>query len=82
MILNALLGNFQFDPASQYENLKRLVFYITPLIGVQLFQYRQGNLLAILTMPLPLRAIIYVVIFYLITIFGLYGTQNFIYMQF
>lgn len=33
-------------------------------------------------MPLPLRAVVYVVIFYLITIFGLYGTQNFIYMQF
>jgi len=47
MIFNALLGNFQFDPASQYEILKRLAFYIMPLIGVEFFQYRQGNLLAI-----------------------------------
>ncbi|MGD1151796.1 MAG: MBOAT family O-acyltransferase [Syntrophales bacterium] len=82
MIFNAFLGNFQFDPARHYQILKKLAFYVMPLIGVQLIQYQKDNLLAVLTMPLPLRVFLYTALFYLMTIFGLYGTQNFIYMQF
>ncbi len=82
MILTAFLVKFQFDPASHSLILKKLAFYILPLVAVQFVQYRKNDLLAVLTLPVPVRALAYTVIFYLITIFGLYGTQNFIYMQF
>jgi len=82
MILDAMLGNFQFDPAGHHQLLGRMAFYVVPLLAVQLVQYQRDNLLAVLTMPLPVRAFVYTALFYLVTIFGLYGAQNFIYLQF
>ena len=73
----SLIRQVTFKP-----HLKKLAFYIMPMIAVQLIQYRKNDLLAVLTMPLPLRVILYTVLFYLITVFGLYGTQHFMYMQF
>src|SRR5690606_28986063 len=81
IIFSAFLGNFRFDPASHSLILKKLAFYILPLFAVQILQYRKNDLLAVLSLPMPVKALAYTVIFYLISIFGLYGTQNFIYMQ-
>lgn len=82
MIFSAFLGNFRVDLSSHSLILKKLAFYILPLFAVQILQYRKNDLLAVLSLPMPVKALAYTVIFYLITIFGLYGTQNFIYMQF
>lgn len=62
--------------------IARMMFYITPLLFVQFFQWRSGNLLAPLTWPWPARAILYVTLFVLVVLFGAFDVTEFIYFQF
>ena len=60
----------------------RLVWFTWPLLVMQYFQVRKNNLLVALTWPWPVRAGMYVVLFYLVVIFGSIDGVQFIYFQF
>jgi alginate O-acetyltransferase complex protein AlgI len=60
----------------------RLVWFTWPLLLMQYFQARSRNLLVALTWPWPVRTGVYVVLFYLVVIFGASDGGQFIYFQF
>jgi D-alanyl-lipoteichoic acid acyltransferase DltB (MBOAT superfamily) len=59
-----------------------LLWFTWPLLLMQYFQARSQNLLVALTWPWPVRAGVYVVLFYLVVIFGAIDGGQFIYFQF
>lgn len=81
-IFLSLIYNFRFDPVGQYIVIKQLLFYALPLVIIELFQYYRDDPFPILQLPVLVRGILYVVIFYLVIIFGATDAQNFIYLQF
>ena len=58
------------------------IFYVLPLIIIQIFQYRHKDLLIVLKGPFLIRSIVYFIIMILIIIFGVTGGKEFIYFQF
>ena len=81
-ILRSFFVDFNPDGIFHRDLVLKLVFYVTPLCFIQVLQLWKDDLLAVLRFSIPVRTIIYVIMFYLIVIFGVYGTQNFIYFQF
>jgi D-alanyl-lipoteichoic acid acyltransferase DltB (MBOAT superfamily) len=73
---------FDFQPHGQTELALKLLFYIFPILTFQLIQYWSNNLLVIFRLPAVVRAGAYVMIFYLVVIFGVNHAQDFIYFQF
>ncbi len=82
LILKSIIFEFNFDPIQHKLIIQKLLFYISPLFLFQLIQHHSGNLLILFKMPLLLRTAIYVVVFYLIVIFGVTNAHEFIYFQF
>ena len=78
----ALFTHFHFNIAAHQLFIKKLVFYITPVIIMQLLQNQYKSQIAVFNLPVLLRTIIYVLLFYLIVIFGVNNAQDFIYFQF
>ena len=70
------------DVTNQLGMIAKLVFYCWPLLLVQVFQYRSGNLLAVLNWPWPVRVGLYLLLFYLTVVFGAFDVVEFIYFQF
>jgi D-alanyl-lipoteichoic acid acyltransferase DltB (MBOAT superfamily) len=69
--------------ASLYRNVvARILFYITPLLVVEFFQWRSENLLTPLSWPTPVRWALYMGCFYLTLLFGAFNVTEFIYFQF
>ena len=62
--------------------LAHVMWFSWPLLLMQYFQVRSKNLLVALTWPWPVRAGLYVVVFYLVVIFGAIDGVKFIYFQF
>jgi len=80
--LQAMLGNWQLDWEADSEIIRKLVFYITPILVIEGLQYYRKDLLAVLNLPILIRASVYVAMFYLIVVFGFYGAQDFFYTKF
>lgn len=80
IIFQALV--FNFNPSADPELTNKLAFFILPLLIFQLFQVISKDQLFLFKVPIILRAVSYVIIFYLITIFGVNHAQDFIYFQF
>ena len=70
------------DVAAHTGLLARLLWFSWPLIVMQVFQARAKNLLVALTWPWPVRAGVYLALFYLVVIFGSIDGDAFIYFQF
>lgn len=81
-IFRSLFVDFNPDGILHRDLVLKLAFYITPLCFIQFLQFWKNDLLAVLRFSVPVRTMIYVIVFYLTVIFGVYGTQNFIYFQF
>jgi alginate O-acetyltransferase complex protein AlgI len=81
-IFRSFFVNFNPDDILHRDLVLKLAFYIVPLCFIQTLQFWKDDLLAVLSFSIPVRTTIYVIMFYLIVIFGVYGTQNFIYFQF
>lgn len=79
-IFQAMICNFH--PQGEVELASKLAFYILPLLFFQLLQFISKDLLILFRLPIILRAVSYVVIFYLIVIFGVNHAQDYIYFQF
>ena len=77
------LGNLHRGAGETGRDLLYTWFYFSwPLIPVQLLQYRTGNLLAVTTLPAPIRIPIYCLLFCGIVVFGVHESMEFIYFQF
>jgi hypothetical protein len=68
--------------ASHAGIVAHLLWFAWPLLLMQYFQARSQNLLVALTWPWPVRAGVYVALFYLVVIFGAIDGGQFIYFQF
>ncbi len=68
--------------ADLLRGVAKLLFYCWPLLLVQLFQYRTGDLMIVRKSPVVVQALFYLVCFYYILIFGVFDAQSFIYFQF
>jgi len=64
------------------HDIIKLMFYASPLILVQLFQYFSRDLNFVLRLPILIRTGLYVSIFYAIVLFGNFSSTEFIYFQF
>lgn len=70
------------DLQAHLGTLLRICFYCWPLWIIQIVQFRSGNLLAPLTWAWPVRALFYLLLFYLTVTFGAFHVVEFIYFQF
>lgn len=77
----AFFQNFAAAPGD-LAVLETALFYLALLIPIQFLQYRRGNLLAVLELPLPLRVLLFVTLYFSITLGGAFGGRAFIYFQF
>ncbi len=62
--------------------LKKLLFYTTIPVVYQYLQYRNNKICPVFAWPVAMRAIFYVLLFYMIVIFGFNDAQSFIYSKF
>jgi len=77
------ITNFSFQSTSTSGNLWfNLIFFITPLIIVQVFQHYKKDLLIVLKLPSVLLALFYAFLIIWISIFGARESTEFIYFQF
>lgn len=77
----AFVGNFSAS-ATDLAILENALFYLALLIPIQILQYRRGNLLAVLELPVPIRALVFVLLYFSITLGGAFDGRAFIYFQF
>jgi len=70
------------DMNSFFSQLPRTLFYILPLLVVQIAQFRSNNLNVIFESNILLKVFFYVGMFYAILSFGSFGSKEFIYFQF
>jgi len=83
-MLQILLAGWTPLPAISelFPRLFTLVFYSLPLVVMEIWQYRSGDPLVALKASRPVRALLYLALFYGIVIFGETHAQSFIYFQF
>ncbi len=82
----ALLGALPHGWTGHAEAWSRLggplLFYVGPLLAIQLLEVRRQDLMAVPQLPLPVRYAIYVAIGFFILLFGDFQGAQFIYFQF
>ena len=62
--------------------VQEIVFFIFPVLAVQIFQYVKNDFFVVWRWPTFSRALVYFVFFYLMVIYGASGGKEFIYFQF
>ena len=77
-----MVDNFLFDPIASQDTIRKLVFYVVPILVIEGLQHYRKDLLAVLELPVLIRVGVYVVFFYFIVVFGFYGAQDFFYTRF
>ena len=76
------LFHFQFSAGNGAAMLKGFVFYVWPLLLLEIMQYRANDLNVIFRWPPVARAVFYFIYFYLLLVFGVQGAKQFYYFQF
>ncbi len=84
---NGLLYNIFFNFQSPFQPqsmilIKQVLFYSAVPVFYQYLQYRKTAEMPIAELPLIGRSVVYVVLFYMIVIFGFNEAQSFIYFKF
>ncbi|MCI5130257.1 MAG: MBOAT family protein [Candidatus Electrothrix sp. EH2] len=82
VIFKALITAFHFDFAGNKLFIQKILFYISPVLLMQTLRYYTDDQLVIFRLPIPVRALIYSIAFYLVVIFGVTHAHEFIYFQF
>ena len=82
--LNEMLSAIFTSPfqGMAMPSVTNLLFFIFPVVMIQIFQYYKDDLTIVLKWPVIFRALFYFVCFYLILIFGVEGGKQFVYFQF
>ncbi|MCK4994034.1 MAG: MBOAT family protein [Candidatus Omnitrophica bacterium] len=82
-MLSAIIFNFNLSFTPEiFLIADKIIFYISVLFFVQIFQYRKNDLMYMFKTPLAVRVIFYFICVLLFLIFGAYGGREFIYFQF
>lgn len=81
-LLSSVLTGFDGISEVAAYNLKTTLFYVLPLLLIQLFQRSRASGSAITQLPQGVQAILYVLLFFVISIWGEFGAGEFIYFQF
>lgn len=81
VMASRLFAGWTFSGA-QWAALGALVGYTALLIAMQFAQYFRGDLLAVKRLPGWLRAVLYVILYFSITLGGAFDGRAFIYFQF
>ena len=82
-LLDQLLFNFSLSLESGHLlMLKQLFLFCTIPLLYQFFQIRRDTRYPLFRLPIFVRSLSYVLLFYMIVIFGLNNAQSFIYFQF
>jgi len=82
------IGNFSYllvtdiDVNEVFSNIKKLIFYISPLLIMQLIQVKTGKMNFLLSWPIPIKVTFYLCVFISLLLFGEFGASEFIYFQF
>lgn len=79
-MLKSLIFNFHF--VIRGIGLKTFLGYIWLLLLIQYICFRKNNLYALFELPVWIRSLIYVLIYFSLTIHGVTSGQEFIYFQF
>lgn len=80
-----LIKNLFADPLSGLlvrQPWADLLFYASPAVLIEFFQYRTNDRFAVFKWNLFSRAIVYILGFFLITLYGAHSVKEFIYFQF
>jgi hypothetical protein len=80
-----MIHDLFFNISRYYEGIavfREILFFIWPLILVQLLQYKKNDLLAVLKLPVWTKGVIYFTMYYLLVTYGVEGGKEFIYFQF
>lgn len=64
------------------NNIVKLVFYTSPLLAVQIFQYSNSNHLFELSWRPWVKGVVYGILFFSLLAFGVSDGKQFIYFQF
>lgn len=64
------------------KTLLFVLFYISPLVIIEWFQYRYRDTLVVWRAPAVIRIAVYLGLIYSIILFGMLGGNQFIYFQF
>ena len=81
-MFTSLFINFQVSDVGLGKVIMKLLFFIGVLVTVQIYQYRKKDLMVIQRGNIWIRAIFYIICFYLLIIYGAGSGQEFIYFQF
>lgn len=65
-----------------FEDLRGLMFFAGIAVLMEYVQYREKSDVAVLRFPAVVRAVLYIVCFYLFMLFGARASEDFIYFQF
>lgn len=82
--LNQMLTSICADPFQgiDLQGIRNLVFFILPVLTVQIIQYYRDDLMAVLKWPILLRVLLYISMFYCLILGGAKSGGEFIYFQF
>lgn len=67
---------------ADWTSARLLIGHTALLLLVQLLQYRRDNLLAVLSLPTPVRVLLYLLLYFSLTLGGAFDGRAFIYFQF
>lgn len=82
-MLHSLLTCWAWPPLkAALPMLTALAFYGAPLLLIEAWQYKSGDPLVIMKAPRAVRALVYLLLFYSLAVFGESHAQSFIYFQF
>lgn len=82
-MIHGLVFNFNVRPGTGAKTIAMdLIFFLWPLLLIEMAQYIRNDLLIALKINTFARAVIYSICFYLIVVYGVQNGKEFIYFQF
>ena len=81
-MFTSLFMNFQVSDAGLGQVILKMLFFVGVLVAVQIYQYHKKDLMVIQKGNIWIRAIFYLICFYLLIFYGVSGGQEYIYFQF
>jgi D-alanyl-lipoteichoic acid acyltransferase DltB (MBOAT superfamily) len=80
-MFHALIFNLTAAPGQVFL-IVQIVFFTGLLVLIEVIQYRKDDLMIVMKAPVLARALLYIVIFFLLEAYGVWHAEEFIYFQF
>ncbi len=82
-MFRSLIFNFNIMPNSGIMNTLFMIIFITWfMVLIQIVEFVKKDLLYVIKSPVYVRVAVYVICFYLMVLYGVRGSSEFIYFQF